>query len=393
VRAWALGIVAIVVALGGSTAHAQVTVYSSLPLNGPATPQTRSIVRGAQLALEEAGGRAGAHAVRYVSLNSATRRTGAWTPARTQRNAVRAARDRSTVAYIGEFNSGASAISMPILNELGIAQISPSNTAVGLTRDGPGAGRGEPDKYYPSARRHFFRLSPNDRVQAGAVVAAMRRRSCRRVAAIHDRTIYGRGVGTWVRRDARRLGMRVVLRGTLRPGRGRALARRARRARAGCVAYTGITANGAVPLFRALGRALPRGKFFASDGVAESGFTGRVPRRVGRRTLVTVSTLAPGAYPPAGQDVFRRYGARFGDPFPDPWAVYGYEAMRLVLDAVAAAGPRRRAVMRWLHRMPDRAGTLGTYRFDRFGDTTLRTYGIYRIRGGALVYAGAVQAP
>jgi hypothetical protein len=36
---------------------------------------------------------------------------------------------------------------------------------------------------------------------------------------------------------------------------------------------------------------------------------------------------------------------------------------------------------------------LGTYGFDRFGDTTLRTYGLYRIRGGGLTYAGAVEAP
>jgi branched-chain amino acid transport system substrate-binding protein len=118
-----------------------------------------------------------------------------------------------------------------------------------------------------------------------------------------------------------------------------------------------------------------------------------VPRRVGRRMLLTVSTIAPSGYPPAGQDFIRRYRARYGDPTPDPYAIYGYEAMRVILDAVAAAGPQRRAVIRALHRMPDRAGALGTYRFDRFGDTTLRTYGIYRVREDELVYAGAVQAP
>ena len=163
-------------------------------------------------------------------------------------------------------------------------------------------------------------------------------------------------------------------------------------ARSGIRCSQRITANGAVGLFRALGRALPRARFFGSDGIAESGFTSRVPRRVGRRMLLTVVTIAPSAYPPAGQDFYRRYSARFGDPNPDPYAIYGYEAMRLVLDAVSAAGPRRRAIIRTLHRMPNRAGVLGTYRFDRFGDTTLRTYGLYSIRGDELVYAGAVRA-
>ena len=62
----------------------------------------------------------------------------------TQANAQKVAGDDSAVAYIGEFNSGASAVSIPILNEVPIAQISPANTAVGLTSDEPGADKGEP---------------------------------------------------------------------------------------------------------------------------------------------------------------------------------------------------------------------------------------------------------
>ena len=49
-------------------------------------------------------------------------------------NVRRAAQDESAIAYIGDFNSGASAISIPILNEVPLPQISPSNTAIGLTR-------------------------------------------------------------------------------------------------------------------------------------------------------------------------------------------------------------------------------------------------------------------
>ena len=42
-----------------------------------------------------------------------------------------AAQEDGSIAYIGEFNSGASAISMPRLNEVPLAQVSPGNTAVG----------------------------------------------------------------------------------------------------------------------------------------------------------------------------------------------------------------------------------------------------------------------
>ena len=42
--------------------------------------------------------------------------------------------------------------------------------------------------------------------------------------------------------------------------------------------------------------------------------------------------------------------------------------------------------------MPARAGAIGTYRFDPYGDTTLRSFGLYRVRRGALEWAGVVEA-
>jgi branched-chain amino acid transport system substrate-binding protein len=371
------------------------TVYSSLPLSGAGRPQSQAVVNGERLALEEAGGVAAGRPVRLVSFDDASRAAGTWVPERVARNARRAAQDPSTIAYLGDFNSGASAISMPILNEAGILQISPSNTAIGLTRGGLGAERGEPAKYNPTGLRHYFRLAPNDRVQAGALAAAMAGSGCRRVALIDDGERYGRAITGWAQRTAGRLGLTVAARDTIdrRARSYRGLARRLRGRRTHCAAYGGITVNGAVRLFRALAGAMPKAKLFGADGIAEAGFTGRVPARVARRVLITASTLAPSAYPAAGQDFFARYAQRYGDPSPDPYAVYGYEAMRLVLDAVAMAGPDRDAVIDVLQAMPDRAGAVGTYRFDRFGDTTLRTFGTYRVRRGALEWAGTVDAP
>jgi branched-chain amino acid transport system substrate-binding protein len=65
-------------------------VYSSLPLSGVAHRQGAAIANGARLAVEEAGGFAGAHPVTYVSLDDATRASGYWTPERAFRNARRA---------------------------------------------------------------------------------------------------------------------------------------------------------------------------------------------------------------------------------------------------------------------------------------------------------------
>src|SRR3712207_6253460 len=104
-----------------------------------------------------AGGKAGNFKIKYVSLDDATAATGKWEPGKVSENARKAVQDDKTIAYLGEFNSGASAISIPLLNEAGILQVSPSNTYVGLTR-AEGAEKGEPQKYQPSGTKTFGRV-------------------------------------------------------------------------------------------------------------------------------------------------------------------------------------------------------------------------------------------
>jgi branched-chain amino acid transport system substrate-binding protein len=78
-----------------------------MPLQGASSPQTKAIVNGMKLALEQAGNRAGGHTIKYVSLDNSTAQAGSWTPEATAANARKAAQDKSTAVYLGEFNSGA----------------------------------------------------------------------------------------------------------------------------------------------------------------------------------------------------------------------------------------------------------------------------------------------
>ena len=348
------------------------TVYSSLPLHGPARVQAVATQRGEQLALADAG-----RPLKLVTLNDGGRR--GWTPEGASRDARRAAQDENAIGYIGEFNSGASHVALPILNEAGIAMISPSNTAPGLTRGGPGTMPGEPFKYYPTGQLNYFRLAPNDHIQGAALAAEMRGAGCRRSALLDDHELYGEGIAGTV---ARRM-TAVVRRHVRRRAHYTALARALRHARADCVLYGGLTANGAVALFRDVGRALPRARLFGADGIAEPAFTARIPRSVARRTRLTAPTLAPADYPPAGQRAIAASG--------DVYAAYGYEAMKLLIDAYTIAGPNRLAVIGWLQQVHNRAGAIGTFGFDRHGDTTDRMVGLYAIRDGALTAAGTVS--
>src|SRR4051794_25678127 len=126
-------------------ADAPLVVWSSGPLTGAAAPIARDVRDAERLALEESG----SPGIVLRPLNDATPASGSWDPGKTAENARRAASDAATIAYLGEFNSGATAIALPILNEAGVPEISATSTYVGLTRS-HGGQEGEPDKYYPT---------------------------------------------------------------------------------------------------------------------------------------------------------------------------------------------------------------------------------------------------
>src|SRR4030095_10000032 len=193
-------------------------------------------------------GKAGDFTVKYESLDDSTAQAGAWTPEATQTNALKAAQDDSTAAYIGEFTSGASAVSIPILNEAGVPQISPANTAVGLTSDDPGAGPGEPDKDSPSGSRPYTRIVPKDTIQGAALATLMKEDGCTKVFMTNDKEVYGAGLAENIESSAKEQGLEITSNEAIDKNAAnyRSLASKAKGAGADCMVYSGITANNAV---------------------------------------------------------------------------------------------------------------------------------------------------
>lgn len=380
---------------GGGT----VNVYSSLPLQGASRPQTTAMVQGIRLALKQADNKAGDITVKYESLDDSTAQAGTWTPEATSANARKVAQDDAAGAYIGEFNSGASAISMPILNEAGVAQISPANTAVGLTTNEPGSDKGEPDKYYPAGNRHYLRIVPKDTIQGAALATIAKEDGCTKVAMANDKEVYGAGLSRNVENSLKEQGVELAFNEGIDPKASnfRSLAARAKGEGADCFIFSGITANGAVQIYKDFEAALPDAKLYGPDGVAESGFAdpkeGGIPASVAGKVKVTVATLNPESYPPEGQEFFKQFESEYGESNPDPYAIYGYEAMRLVLDGIQRAGSTDKAdILKALFDTKDRESVLGTYSIDENGDTTLTDYGVYTIEDGELTFDKTVKA-
>src|SRR3954454_13782687 len=88
----------------GDAAGKQLTIYSSVPLQGASRVQTTAVVNGAKLALEQGNNKAGQHTIKYVPLDDSTAQAGSCTPEQESANARKAAGDKSTAVYVVTFN-------------------------------------------------------------------------------------------------------------------------------------------------------------------------------------------------------------------------------------------------------------------------------------------------
>jgi branched-chain amino acid transport system substrate-binding protein len=381
---------------GGTTASKDVTIYSSLPLQGATRDNSLDVQKGVTLALQQRNGKAGSCTVEYKKLDDSTAQAGQWDPGATSANARKVAQDDNAIALIGEFNSGASAISIPITNEAGLLQVSPSNTALELTKDVGPDDKGAPEKYYPAGERTYGRVVPADHIQGSAQAEWMKEEGVKKVYILDDKQVYGAGVAKTTGDAAKLNGIEVVGTDSIDPKAPnyRSLAAKIRDSGADAVFYGGITANNAVQLFKDIGAALPDATLWGPDGVAESAFTNDIPADVAKRMHITVATINPKDYGPKGQKFFEDFKAKYKQKVIQPYAIYGFEAMDVTLDAMDRAGDDcndRQTVIDEFFNTKDKEGVTGTYDIDADGDVNLSQFGRHSVVNGELSPIKTVQ--
>ena len=309
------------------------TVYASLPLSGPARHAGRDLLRGAELALERAGEAA-------PDLHAFD--TGG--DARVERaadTARLAADDDAAVAYLGDFHSDQVAESSQILGDAGLLQVAPVATWVEL--GGP----------------TLVRLMPNDGVGARAIADWLVAHGVSRLLLVHDHDPwYGVPVGEMCSEAARDRGISVQA----RPVWDHDEPWKDDLGDAEAVLYVGVAGSGAIQLWHDLHAAIPDLWLLGTEGVAEPWLAEALSPSAGERTRFFTSLRAPIGF-------------------------YGFEAMALILDAVAEGGGERGATVRAARATRDRDSILGRYSLDEEGHTTSTAYGCLAVVGGELVRA------
>jgi len=281
---------------GGRVAGQILTVYTLLPREGPRAQAAADMVRGAKLALAQAGGRVGALTVQFATADEPVGAGGEVDEEAVATAVEEVVRDTGTIAVIGDLDARTARVSVPLLNAVGVLHLSPGTGATGFAQ--------------PAREPTFVSLVPSDAAQA----AALARRAAGRVAVEAEGTQAAQALAEAVRA---RLGGTVATR------------------RADTVVYAGsdpVNARGVVEGVLAENR---RARVLLPQELA----TTDLARTLGPR--VRALTAVPGTVPPG-------FAATFPGATPGPFVQAGWEAMRVVLAALRRAGPEattRRAVV------------------------------------------------
>jgi branched-chain amino acid transport system substrate-binding protein len=366
-------------------------IVSSLPRTGSAQGQTDTIVNGIKMAIEDYGNEIAGMKLVHQDMDDATAAQGQWDAGKEADNAREADGDKDVMVFIGPYNSGAAKVSMPLLNEAGLLQISPAATWPGLTKKVPGQeSSGEPDVYRKSGKITFCRVCPTDDMQGPLTARYVAKELKAKTAYIlDDKELYGAGIAGLFKAECERLGVKILGHQSIvtQQQNFKALMKEIKALNPDVLYFGGTTQSKGPQIAidsRSEGLTCP---LVVPDGCREEAFiTAAGPEVLNGRVYATIGGYDPGQLTGVGAEFVKKYKAKF-DKDPEAYAVYGYEAAKVFLEAVKKVGKKDREELRKavLETKDFTAGALGKWSFDENGDTTLQVLTISKIEGGKFV--------
>ncbi|MGI9381808.1 MAG: branched-chain amino acid ABC transporter substrate-binding protein, partial [Methyloligellaceae bacterium] len=280
---------------------------------------------------------------------------------------------KGVVFVAGHFCSGASIPASKVYEEEGVIMISPASTSPKLTDEGgPG----------------IFRVCGRDDQQGGVLGRFLARRFAgKRIALVHDKSAYGKGLAVETRRALRDAGQTETMFEAYTAGEKdyTALVSKLKAARIDALFVGGYHTEAGLIL-----------RQMRSQGLAAT--------LVGGDTLVvrdywsiaghaasgTLFTFAPdAAKSPSAQAVVARYRAKGVEP--SGYVLYTYAAVQAWVQAVKKAGTADPDTVIKAFKKLRLQTVIGTFHFKRNGDVNLPPYGIYHWKNGVFEQLGTIK--
>jgi branched-chain amino acid transport system substrate-binding protein len=340
------------------------TIYATQP-PGAATAVDADVLDAEKLALRQAGSKSGKFTLDLKVLRNST----------ISANARTAISDNTAIAYLGEIQPGTSGTSVQITNQLGLLQISPTDTAVYLTQP-TAAVPGSPTHWYPDHGNFgltFTRMVPNTSKEAHFAVAEMKTLGLTKLFVGSDSSSYGKSVALEVRQDAPSAGLSIV---TATTG-------------ADAVFYAGAPGPAATKTIDAAAAASPAAKVFVPSAFYDDAWVAGLSAAAQKQLYVSSPGFMPSGYQGTGPAFVSAFRQAFGHR-PQPQAVFGYAAMQALLAGLKKAGANadsRADVTVDVLGLKDQTSALGTYSLNG-GDTNIAPFIFARPVAGKLVPRG-----
>ncbi len=381
---------------GGTTAAAPQTakIVSDLPLQGSSAGQTETMVNAIKLYLSQIDNTAGNFTIEYESFDDSTAAKGAWDEATCAANARNYVEDETILGVIGTFNSGCAKIEVPIANEASLAYVSPANTAVGLTHEGPGSEPGEPDKYYPSGTRNYTRVVASDDFQGQIDATYMATLGVTKVYILDDKDAYGKGVADAFEIAAPDAGLEVVghTGWDAAAQNYKALMTQVKDSGANGVFIGGISDFNGGQVVKDKVEVVGNNEevpMVVSDGFVVDSLFEEAGADVVEGLYGSAPVLNPEDLTGAGASFLEAYTAEYGDP--EVYTAYGAAAAQVLVDAIGRSDGTREDVVAKLFETDITDGIVGPMSFNDQGDPQNGLISIFKAEGGKWTFVEAQQ--
>ncbi|MDZ4771229.1 MAG: branched-chain amino acid ABC transporter substrate-binding protein [Chloroflexota bacterium] len=277
-------------------------------------------------------------------------------------------------------------------NELRLAVVSPSATWPGLTKSGYGVG--EPGLYYPNGERMFFRVVPSDDIQGRVAAEWLSDKNHTSICIVGQENPYSTGLTNLMLSNAEDFGITIAGNTiydetTITDAEIQALVATIDQASVDAIYYPVVVIDSAnsrtYDLLNALHASDPARPIMGGDGLIGGLRADNSPLT----NVFATSFQIDLDQTPEIVEFVAAYEAKFDVTVTvsDYYAVATYEAVQVVLDAIARAGetPTRSSVLQALRDTESYQGILGQWSFDDNGDTTYTGFGVMTIENGAWV--------
>ena len=358
---------------------AEKLIVSDLPLKGDSAERSRQMNAAILQEIARKGWQAGRDTqVAFQACDDTLTSTAEWDESLCRSNAQAYASNPDVIGVIGTYNSGCAAVEIPILNRApggGIPMVSPGNTFVCLTQPSPTLCKpDEPDVYYPSGKRNYVRVVPNDAVQGAGLATFANQLGVKRpfvLIAADDST--SEGQGRTFAGAAQSLGMKIA--GTERydpkATSYAALMEKIKASGADAVVLAAILEANGVEIITAKVDALGPNdgavKLLAFDGFAQQATIDNLGPD-SRGLYVSIPGKVPGALTGVGDVFVKELREQIPENPIEPFAPYAGQAAGVLLEAVRQSDGTRSGTIAELFRTRIEDGIIGTFAITPSGD-------------------------